>query len=159
MSNVGTTTHSNFRPVCSRCGGTAFKAKRSAAGKAVAGALASKTRLKCLKCGAEFDKNTVPTAFVSTVVSGPAADAGHTQAAGWYPDPLGRHELRWWGGVSWMDTVRDGDLQGVDPIDPGPSAQPVQRTVGEQLRELSSLRDEGLLTDEEYEAQKARLLS
>lgn len=39
----------------------------------------------------------------------------HSQPAGWYADPTGRHELRWWGGVSWMDAVKDGDVQFDDP--------------------------------------------
>lgn len=38
------------------------------------------------------------------------------QPAGWYPDPLGRHQLRWWGGVSWMDAVMDGGVQASDPV-------------------------------------------
>jgi hypothetical protein len=155
MSQVGTTFHSNYRPVCSRCQGTSFRAKRSAAGKMVAGALAAKTRLKCNGCGAEYDRDRVPKTYVSQVVSGPAATAGHTQAAGWYPDPLGRHELRWWGGMSWMDAVRDGDVQDVDPVDP-PEAP--ARTVADELRDLAALRDEGILSEDEFEAQKARLL-
>lgn len=47
---------------------------------------------------------------------------------GWYPDPTGRHEMRWHGGASWMDTVRDGDAQSEDPIDgtsPGTALVPV----------------------------------
>lgn len=28
-------------------------------------------------------------------------------AGAWYPDPSGRHELRWWDGTRWTDTVSD----------------------------------------------------
>lgn len=38
-------------------------------------------------------------------------------------------------------------------------AQPPERTVGEQLRELATLRDEGILSEEEFATQKAKLLN
>ena len=41
---------------------------------------------------------------------------------------------------------------------PAPSAPPAVE-VAEQLRKLAALRDEGILTDEEFAAQKARLLA
>lgn len=28
-------------------------------------------------------------------------------SAGWKPDPLGRHELRWWDGLRWESAVHD----------------------------------------------------
>lgn len=34
--------------------------------------------------------------------------------AGWYPDPSGRHELRYWDGKGWTSHVRDGAAQGTD---------------------------------------------
>ncbi len=40
--------------------------------------------------------------------------------AAWYPDPAGRHEMRWWDGGEWTDRVADGQELGVDP--PVPSA-------------------------------------
>jgi hypothetical protein len=42
------------------------------------------------------------------------------------------------------------------PPAPAPAADPVD--LADQLRKLASLRDEGILTDEEFAAQKARLL-
>jgi hypothetical protein len=153
MSEVGTTTHSNYRPVCSRCNGSSFRRLRGS-GKLIGGG-SGKIRLKCNGCGAEYHPERVPKAYVTTVVRGPNPDAGHIQAAGWYPDPLGRHELRWWGGMSWMDAVRDGDVQDVDPVDP-PAAP--ARTVADELRDLAALRDDGILSEDEFQAQKARLL-
>jgi hypothetical protein len=37
-------------------------------------------------------------------------------AAGWYPDPLGLWDVRWWDGVAWSDSVRTGPHQDVDPV-------------------------------------------
>ena len=36
--------------------------------------------------------------------------------AGWWPDPFGRHELRWWDGSGWSGHVSDGGVQSTDPI-------------------------------------------
>lgn len=39
--------------------------------------------------------------------------------AAWHPDPLGRHELRYWSGSAWTQYVSD---DGVQSLDPGPAA-------------------------------------
>jgi len=36
-------------------------------------------------------------------------------AAQWYPDPSGRHELRYWDGTSWWDDVADRGVASKDP--------------------------------------------
>jgi hypothetical protein len=36
--------------------------------------------------------------------------------AAWYPDPLARHELRWWDGDRWTAYVADGGVQSQDPV-------------------------------------------
>lgn len=41
---------------CPRCGGTAFKAKRSVKGKVAGGLLAPKTQVKCTTCGLMFKR-------------------------------------------------------------------------------------------------------
>jgi hypothetical protein len=38
-------------------------------------------------------------------------------AAGWFADPAGRHELRFWDGASWTEHVSDGGAVGSDPPD------------------------------------------
>ena len=43
-------------------------------------------------------------------------DAGQAPVAGWYPDPTGRHELRYWDGTAWTDFVHDGDRSDTDPL-------------------------------------------
>jgi hypothetical protein len=50
------------------------------------------------------------------------ADAGERSAGfpplfGWYPDPTGRHELRYWDGRMWSDSVSDGPERSSDPVD------------------------------------------
>jgi uncharacterized protein YxjI len=34
---------------------------------------------------------------------------------GWFPDPFGRHESRWWDGAKWTEHVASNGRQGVDP--------------------------------------------
>jgi hypothetical protein len=38
-------------------------------------------------------------------------------ADGWYSDPTGRHELRYWGGGEWSAAVSDGNALSGDPAD------------------------------------------
>lgn len=37
-------------------------------------------------------------------------------AGGWHPDPAGRHELRWWDGHRWTESVSDAGSPGSDPL-------------------------------------------
>ena len=39
---------------------------------------------------------------------------GH--APNWYPDPMGRHEYRWFDGTTWTDQVSSHGKQSVDPV-------------------------------------------
>lgn len=43
-------------------------------------------------------------------------------APGWYPDPYGRHERRYWSGIRWSRHVDDGGHRAADPVDSGPVA-------------------------------------
>ena len=53
------------------------------------------------------------------LAGGPGVGAGGTGAhsipAQWYPEPSGRHELRYWDGVGWSDRVSDRGATSVDP--------------------------------------------
>jgi uncharacterized protein YxjI len=49
-----------------------------------------------------------------------------TTPANWYPDPGGRHELRYWDGARWTDHVSDNGVTGTDPLPPAPPSPPVQ---------------------------------
>ncbi len=47
------------------------------------------------------------------------------QAAGWQPDPFGRHEVRYWNGEAWTEHVSDAGVQGSDePLADDPLAPP-----------------------------------
>jgi putative membrane protein len=46
--------------------------------------------------------------------AGPLAP-GPPPPAGWFPDPAGRHEIRYWDGRVWTDHVRDGQMADRDP--------------------------------------------
>lgn len=41
-------------------------------------------------------------------------------AADWYPDPVGRHQYRYWDGTSWTDHVADDGKASVDPLAQAP---------------------------------------
>ncbi len=43
-------------------------------------------------------------------------NAQGTPAPGWYTDPSGRHERRWWDGASWRDAVIDNGVRSDDPL-------------------------------------------
>ena len=43
---------------------------------------------------------------------------GTRTPAAWAPDPTGRHQWRWWGGVAWTDHVADDGVGGEDPVEP-----------------------------------------
>lgn len=61
--------------------------------------------------------------------------------ANWYPDPQGRHELRYWDGTQWTEHVSDRGITGTDPLersrldglDSGLTVGDESRSVEEQL--------------------------
>lgn len=70
-------------------------------------------------------------------------------AAGWFPDPFGRHEHRYWSGLQWTEHVGTAGRQSVDAPVAGPpthvatqqpvpvaSIAPVNRKVQNQVRKL-----------------------
>lgn len=55
-------------------------------------------------------------------------------APGWYPDPSGRWQVRWWNGSAWADQVASGGRQGTDPAPGGEAtADLVNRVVATAL--------------------------
>ena len=51
---------------------------------------------------------------------------GPGDAAGWYPDAAGRHELRYWDGGAWTDNVSDKGVAGTDLVGGKPLPTPSQ---------------------------------
>jgi hypothetical protein len=46
----------------------------------------------------------------------PDAPAVASVPAAWHPDPIGRHELRYWDGSRWSQHVSDAGVQSTDPL-------------------------------------------
>jgi uncharacterized protein YxjI len=55
-------------------------------------------------------------------------------AAGWYPDPSGRHEQRYWDGTGWTEQVASRGAQSADPLQGPPAAAPVRVSSPEKVR-------------------------
>jgi len=53
-------------------------------------------------------------------------------AANWYPDPSGRHEMRYYDGTAWTEHVADNGKQSIDPPG-GPSIVPTVNRGAEQI--------------------------
>lgn len=45
-----------------------------------------------------------------------APPSGHLPPPGWHPDPLGRHQRRYWDGVAWTERVADEGRRSSDPL-------------------------------------------
>ena len=52
-----------------------------------------------------------------------------------------------------------GQPQPEEAPPPAPAAAPAEKDMATQLRELADLKDQGILTDEEFAAQKAKILA
>jgi uncharacterized protein YxjI len=58
-----------------------------------------------------------------------------TTPANWYPDPTGRHQLRYWDGAAWTDHVATNGAQSNDPVlgaavvNTGATAQDIARQI------------------------------
>lgn len=68
------------------------------------------------------------------------------------------HKARHWLGVLEAAAHEDGRLGAQSPADGASAPSPVP-SVADELRKLSQLRDEGVLTELEFQQQKARLLA
>jgi hypothetical protein len=56
-------------------------------------------------------------------------------SAGWYPDPHGHHEHRYWDGTTWTENVADGGVTATDPVvagaDTAASRAAIQAAISE----------------------------
>jgi hypothetical protein len=46
----------------------------------------------------------------------PGSAGAGVPAAGWFPDPYHRHQVRWFDGVAWTEHVADGGVSSRDPL-------------------------------------------
>jgi uncharacterized protein DUF2510 len=53
------------------------------------------------------------------------AKGGKVQAAKWYPDPVRRHQHRYWNGSAWTQYVSDAGQQSLDSLTPATPVTPV----------------------------------
>ena len=58
-----------------------------------------------------------PGAGVRVVPAGLDPSLGTPHPPAWAPDPTGRHQWRWWGGVAWTDHVADDGVATEDPLE------------------------------------------
>ena len=47
------------------------------------------------------------------------SESSGTAPPNWYPDPMGRHQLRYFDGAQWTEHVSSNGNQSVDPLNPG----------------------------------------
>jgi len=57
-----------------------------------------------------------PAPFVPRATPEPGLSADLPLWPGWHPDPTGRHQTRYFDGVSWTDNVVDGKESSKDPF-------------------------------------------
>jgi hypothetical protein len=87
------------------------------------------------------------------------APVGHVEPSwkvvpGWYPDPAGRYDVRWWTGSEWSALTRQGRMSHTDPLLPAGTGS---GAVGEELAHLHYVeqfldraRSEGSISPEVY---------
>ena len=75
--------------------------------------------------------------------------------AAWHPDPVGRHEVRYWNGSEWTHHVSDRGILGVDPLE---RIQVTDETSRRRTRQFvrSSLRGDGSVTTYHAVAMQAK---
>jgi hypothetical protein len=58
------------------------------------------------------------------------------QASNWYPDPVRRHQYRYWNGTAWTEHVADAGRQSSDPLTPVTPVTPVIVAAPPEKRHL-----------------------
>lgn len=66
----------------------------------------------------------------------PGAGAPGQHPAGWYPDPFGRHESRYWDGQRWTEHVASHGRQAVDPPTGGSNVPVVERATEKVVQDV-----------------------
>ena len=60
-------------------------------------------------------------------------------APGWYRDPSGRHELRWWDGANWRDAVTDRGTRSDDPLTPIQQVEHAEHATAEVVHSVPEI--------------------
>jgi uncharacterized protein YxjI len=68
-----------------------------------------------------------------------SAGAPEQHPPGWYPDPFGRHETRWWDGRQWTEHVASHGRQAVDAPTGGSYVPTVNRATDKVVRDVQSV--------------------
>jgi uncharacterized protein YxjI len=68
-----------------------------------------------------------------------SAGAPEQHPPGWYPDPFGRHETRWWDGRQWTEHVASHGRQAVDAPTGGSYVPTVNRATEKVVRDVQSV--------------------
>jgi uncharacterized protein YxjI len=68
-----------------------------------------------------------------------SAGAPAQHPPGWYPDPFGRHETRWWDGRQWTEHVASHGRQAVDAPTGGSYVPTVDRATEKVVRDVQSV--------------------
>lgn len=76
----------------------------------------------------------VPGAYDRPMSTGETPAGPHPP--GWYADPWGRHEHRWWDGHRWTAAVADGGRRGEDPPQGTPTVPTVNRPADRIRRDV-----------------------
>ncbi len=66
-------------------------------------------------------------------------DTPQQTPASWYPDPLGRHELRYWDGSQWTEHVSSHGRQAVDPPTQGSHIPTTQRSTDKIVTDVQKV--------------------
>ncbi|HWI03745.1 MAG TPA: phospholipid scramblase-related protein, partial [Acidimicrobiales bacterium] len=69
--------------------------------------------------------------------AGLAHRADGAAGPGWYPDPFGRHELRYYDAQNWTDHVASQGHQAIDPPSTGGRVPTVRRSTDKVLRDVA----------------------
>ena len=80
---------------------------------------------------ATIRREPVPASGRIGTMTTPQTPTGPPQTpAGWYPDPTGQFEQRYWDGARWTEHVARGGQQAVSPLD---AARPVNTTTPDKV--------------------------
>lgn len=151
MRNVRVDTTGELR--CWYCGSATFKEKRTLKSKVTfgVGALLTKKKLKCQVCG-QYNQTGNAKPY-----KGPA-NKRQGKKFGTFTNMHGVADGTEVEDTSIEDEIPDPIEEMVPPPPPPPPPPPVAVDPADEVRRLAALRDEGLVSDEEFDAKRREIL-